>query len=135
MYLLQAAIYLGQDNYSTSNINLTVETIENDVKKLLSVYYGNTSKLNSNTTIQSLGIISEELDEFFEKYFKRFNIDPTSYNYYDYFLEQVNTLVVIRDVFYRIFKSEKIRRRKLTIAHLIKVAEHGKWIIPDDGLV
>jgi hypothetical protein len=38
---------------------------------------------------------------------------------------------MFRDFYYRVFSPDKIKKKDLTIAHLAKVAEKGKWFNPD----
>jgi len=106
-----------------------MDSFEDKIIELLSEYR-NKSLLTPETTLQSLNMVSEEIDDFFEKYGKEFNIDGEGYNYYDYFLEQVHPLHVLRDFYYRIFNPDKIKKKELTIEHLAKVARNGKWLSP-----
>ncbi|MFC3813334.1 DUF1493 family protein [Lacihabitans lacunae] len=89
------------------------------------------NKINLNTTIQSLGFGSEEIDEFFNDFGETFKIDGKEYDYYDYFFEKVHPLHILRDTFNRIFYPSKVKKLPITIEHLIKVAERGKWFKPE----
>lgn len=103
---------------------------EKKIMELLSKYRPNDNSFNSKTTLQSMHMVSEDMSDFLNDYFKEFNIDNTGFNYYDYFMEDVNPLHVIRDFYYRFFYPEKIKRTVLTIGHLIKVAKKGTWLPP-----
>jgi|GEM_PF-1243641 len=87
--------------------------------------------LTSETTMQSLKMISEDLTHFFMDFRDKFIVDMTGYSYYNFFLEDVHPVYRLRDLFYRIFKPEKLKRKPLTLDHLVKVAERGKWFDPE----
>lgn len=70
------------------------------------------------------------MDNFFNDFSEIFSIDGTGFNYYDYFLEDVEPIAILKNMFYRIFKPEKLMRTPLTIGHLMKVAEKKKWFSP-----
>lgn len=102
------------------------------IKTLLEKQGIKKSKINLNTTIQSLGFGPEEIDEFFNDFGEAFQIDGKEYNYYDYFFEMVHPFYVLKDSFNRIFYPSKVKKLPITIEHLIKVAERGKWFKPRD---
>lgn len=105
--------------------------IEDKIKELLPKYLVKQGRINTSTTLQSLNLVSEEIDQFFYDFFKFYSIDSKGFDYYDYFFEQVHPLIVIKDLFYRIFKPEKVKKKMITIGHLVKVAKAGKWIMPE----
>jgi len=90
------------------------------------------NKVNLNTTIQSLGFGSEEIDEFFYDFREAFQIDGEKFDYYDYFFEMVHPFHMLKDTFNRIFYPSKVKKLPITIEHLIKVAEKGKWFKPEE---
>ncbi|HXT83265.1 MAG TPA: DUF1493 family protein [Verrucomicrobiae bacterium] len=102
------------------------------IKELLREFGIRSNKLTPETTIQSLHMINDEVDDLLIKFSERFKVDMTGYVDAKFFLEDVHPLYRLRDLFYRIFKPEKIKRTPLTLDHLIKVAEKGKWFDPDD---
>jgi len=97
------------------------------IKELLNKYGIRKDMITPETTIQSLKMASEDIDDFFYYFGKEFQIDGEGYNYYNYFLEQVHLGDVIENFVFRIFNPKKIKRKPLTIDHLIKVAENKKW--------
>lgn len=109
-----------------------MQTLEK-IKELLSRYGIKPQSVIPEATLQSFKMVSEDIDDFFTHFGESFNIDGNGYNYYDYFLEQVHPLHVVRDIFYQIFKPNKIKKKPLTINHLIKVAERGHWFDPEMG--
>ena len=100
------------------------------IKDLLA-QYGRKGNLTKNTIFQSLGFLSEDIDDFFEKYSRLFNIDMHRFNYNNFFFEDVHPIIKLRDSFYRIFTPEKVRKKNFTLGHLVQVAEQGKWFDPD----
>jgi len=104
---------------------------EEKIKELLSKYGRKPENITLDTTLQSLNMVSEDIDDFFNDFASTFNVDGKGYNYYDFFFEDVHPLHVIRDVFYRVFNPEKVKKKKLTIRHLVSVAERGKWFDPE----
>ena len=108
-----------------------METTLAQIIDILKEYGNKPSKLNSDTTIQSLQMVSEDLTHFFFDFKNKFNVNLTGYNYYNFFLEDVHPYYRLRDLFYRIFKPEKLKRTPLTLDHLVKVAEKGKWFDPE----
>jgi len=101
------------------------------IKGLLREFGINPNKLTPETTIQSLHMINDEVDDLLIKFSERFKVDMTGYIDAKFFLEDVHPLYRLRDLFYRIFKPEKIKRPPLTLDHLMKVAERGKWFDPE----
>ncbi|WP_367916522.1 DUF1493 family protein [Leadbetterella sp. DM7] len=106
-----------------------MENLE-EIKSLLMKQGVEKDKINLNTTIQSLGLGPEEIDEFFGDFVKTFYIDGQEYNYYDYFFEMVHPLHMLCDLFYRIFYPSKNKKIMITMAHLLAVIEKGKWFKP-----
>lgn len=102
------------------------EELKNVLKK-----FGRKKNLTMERSFQSLGIAGLELDDFFMDYIKTFNIDMTTYNPHKFFFQTVHPVHVIRDLFLRMFNPEKVRKKKLTLGHLVRVAERGKWFDPD----
>ena len=100
------------------------------IKELLRKRVGK-KNLTIETTIQSLHMVSEEIDDFFDEFDKEFKVDGRGYNYYTFFFEQVHPGHILRDFFLRLFKPEKVRKKKLTLEHLVQVAEKGKWFDPE----
>jgi len=107
-----------------------METTLAQIIGLLKKYGNKPSKLTSETTLQSLHMVSEDIDDFFKGFGNKFNVDPTGYNYYNFFLEDVHPYYILRNFIYKIFKPEKLKRKPLTLDHLVKVAERGKWFDP-----
>jgi hypothetical protein len=102
------------------------------IKVLLEKQGINIGKINLDTTIQSLGFGPEEIDDFFNDFRETFNVDGKEYDYYDYFFEMVHPLYILKDLFNRIFYPSKVKKLPITIEHLKKVAELGKWFKPDE---
>lgn len=119
----------------TKSINLDMTSIESELifEKIKEILKKHAVRKNvtQERTVQSIGFVSEELEDFLMSYAKLFNVDMAGYNYYNFFFEDVHPVYMIRDTFYRIFRPEKVRKKKLTLGHLVKVAEAGKWFNPE----
>jgi hypothetical protein len=102
------------------------------IKALLEKQGIKKNTITLNTTIQSLGLGSEEIDGFFKDFGESFKIDGKDYNYYDYFFEMVHPMYMLKDLFNRIFYPSKVKKIPITIEHLTKIAECGKWFKPEE---
>jgi hypothetical protein len=107
------------------------EEILKKIKLLLGKYGIKSEQITLESTMQSFKMVSEEVFDFLKDYGNHFNVDFTGFRYYDYFFEEMHPIYVIRDLFYRIFVPSKIRKTPLTIEHLVRVAERGKWFNPE----
>ena len=104
------------------------EMILQEIAKLIKDVYGVVS-LDSKTSINPFNAVSEDNDEFLKRFQKEFHVDMNGFNYYDFFEEdQFYSLALVR-VIMSLFRKER-ERSLLTIEHLIKVAENGKWSFP-----
>jgi hypothetical protein len=102
------------------------------IKELLKKHFGYKKDVSLDFTIQSLNAVSEELTDFFDDFGETFNIDGKEYNYYDYFFEDVHPLHILKDTFNHVLYPSKVKKLPITIEHLIKVIERGKWFKPKE---
>ncbi|WP_367916107.1 DUF1493 family protein [Leadbetterella sp. DM7] len=100
------------------------------IKELLKKHFGYRKEVSLDFTIQSLNAVSEEIDAFFDDFGETFHIDGKEYNYYDYFLEDAHPFYILKDLFNRTIHPSKTKKLPITIEHLIRVAEQGKWFKP-----
>lgn len=106
------------------------EEIFEELKHILGKF-GRKRNLSMEKSFQSLGIAGLELDDFFIDYMNTFNIDMAKYNPQEFFFQTDHPIHLIRNLFLRIFYPEKVRKKKLTLGHLVRVAEKGKWFDPE----
>jgi hypothetical protein len=104
------------------------EQIFKTIEELLHKY--GIKELEKTTTLQSLRMVSEEIDEFMISFSEKFNVDMSSYNYRNYFFEQVHPLIILKETFMRIVAPARVRKESITITHLIQVAQKGAWFEP-----
>ena len=105
-----------------------METIEK-IRELLGKYNIKQDNVTPDVDIQTLGIAGEELFDFFKIFGNFYDIDLTGINEYIFFSE--NPLQVLGNWISKTFSSNKEHKKPVTIAHLIKVAEHKQWFNPE----
>lgn len=108
---------------------MTTEEISKDIKDIFSKYFG-VDKIGTETAFQDYKLFSEDIDAFFREFSSHFDVNMEAYNYYDYFYEDVHLVYIVRDWFLRVFNRKKSQRKRITIGHLIEVAEKGHWFKP-----
>jgi hypothetical protein len=84
-------------------------------------------ELTPSTSLgDDLGVDGQDAEEILEEYFSRYDIDTTEFNFSHYFgNEGFNLVVLVKAIF------GKLNLKPVTISHLVKCAEHRKWIIPE----
>jgi hypothetical protein len=104
--------------------------IKEAITKLINEVYG-FDNLTEHASISDLKGVSEDNEEFLTKFKKQFNVNMDGFRYYDYFHEdQFIIWNLVRNIFSGF--GIKVKKKKLTIGHLVKVAERGKWFDPEE---
>lgn len=85
-----------------------------------------------DTTIQSLKLVPEDIEDFLMNYQKEFNVNMDAFIYTDYFEEDVPIVYFLIIWIGKIFnRTKKVdRKTEITIRHLLNVAEKGQWFKP-----
>lgn len=75
---------------------------------------------------KDLDLIGHDAYEFIRLFSEEFNIDMTTFNFNEYFVDEYN----IPFVYWvdRFFKKEKLKRKEFNIKHLAKVIINKKWM-------
>jgi len=103
--------------------------------KLLLISQGvECENMTFETTLQSFEMLRDDIEFFFESYGKLFKVDFTGFRYNDYFTEDLSVIELLKKVFSHIFYStggyKQSTKIPITMRHLVKVAEYGKWFKP-----
>jgi hypothetical protein len=93
------------------------------LKSLVAQIYG-LKDVNYSTEVNKLKSLSEDNDRFIELFKSEFNVDMSTFPYYKFFEEDQFIVLNILRFFFRWAMKEK---DSLTVGHLIKVIEKGKW--------
>ncbi|MCH8547160.1 MAG: DUF1493 family protein [Cryomorphaceae bacterium] len=100
-----------------------------DLKFLVKEVYG-FRNIDENTCLNDGRTISEDNDVFINELKSRFNIDMQGFKYYDYFDEDEFVLLNIFRLLMRRIKLLKNNKKRLTVGHIHKVIQQGKWFDP-----
>lgn len=95
------------------------------IKLLVKEVFG-IDNINLNTVLNKFNTVSEENDHFINLFQTKFNIDMSSFRYYEYFEEDEFILI---SIFKKIFPKIK-RKKSLTVEHMLLVIRKGKWFEP-----
>jgi len=96
------------------------------LKSLIKEVFG-IDNINMDTEINMLNSVSEDNDYFINLLKAKFNIDMSTFNYYEYFEEDE---FILFSIFRKIFPNKK-KKKVLTVSHLLLVINEGKWFEPE----
>lgn len=102
-----------------------MESNENFIRlqSLINEVFG-IKEIDDSTQINRLNTLSEDNDRFIELFKSEFNVDMSTFPYYKFFEEDQFIVLNILRFFFRWAMKEK---DSLTVGHLLKVIEKGKW--------
>lgn len=84
------------------------------------------NNIGPDTEVNRPGTLSEDYDRFISLFRSTFQVDLDLLPYFDYFDKDQFIFLSLFKRFFRIKKDEK----SLTVGHLLKVIENGKWVDP-----
>lgn len=93
------------------------------LQNLIFQIYGMDS-IGLNTEINKLNTLSEENDRFIEAFEKEFNVNMSSFPYYDFYEEDQ---FILLSLIKRVLPGLRKNLKPLTVEHLLKVIEKGEW--------
>lgn len=103
--------------------------MENEIKKNVITFFGKYSqaKLDENTEINNeLGLLGDDADAMLFAFMKRFNVNFENVDFDKYFVPEP----LLKYWYYKWFNPEKLRRKPLTLGHMVEVAKKGYWFEP-----
>ncbi|GCD80686.1 DUF1493 family protein [Schleiferia thermophila] len=95
----------------------------NKLKSLVNEVFG-VKDISYDTEINNLKTLSEDNDRFIELFQSEFNINMSSFPYYQYFEEDE---FIILSLIKRVFRRNMKDKKSLSVSHLLKVIEKGEW--------
>lgn len=106
---------------------MTNRILFHEVCALITKHRGMIKKgISLSTTLRDdLGMEGDDAAEFIDEYFIQFNIDALNFRFQDYFGDEGFNLLDLFSVF------KKSTYRPITVEHLVRCAENGKWYVPE----
>jgi hypothetical protein len=97
-----------------------------EIQSFVSEFRGTKKEeLTPETTLYwDLRIYGDDAIEFMEAFFNRYEIDFTDFYITKYFRQEGHSIV---DLYYSLFKPEKLKFPPITLQHLLEVAKAKKW--------
>ncbi len=95
-------------------------------------YFGRNSEyvVNEQTEINNeLMLVGDDVDTFLSHLERKYNVDFNALNFDKFFLPEL----LFKYWYYKWFKPRSLVRIPVTVGHIVRVIEKGRWFDPPTG--